>query len=478
MLFRSPNVRRWAEDYPIDDSGTPIKPILYNGVGGSTVMWSAHFPRFHPSDFRLRTIDGVADDWPITYEDLEPFYEINDEMTGVAGINGDPANPPRNARQTPPVPLGKGGELLARTFDRLGWHWWPSDVATNTRPYGEGRGECNNCGAMEMGCQQQAKAGTDITYWPHALRNGVELRTETRVIEITVDEHGKAEGARYLDSAGAEHHQSAKVVVVACNAIGTARLMLASRSTRFPDGIANSSGLVGKNLMHHPLVIVVGVFEELLEGWKGPTACTIMSQEFYETRQEAGYVRGFALQVLRSHGPAFTALGGFGHTVPWGPDHHDRFDQVFGRTAALCVIAEDLPEERNRVELDWSRLDDDGIPIPMLHYVVGENSKRILEAGTAKAVDVLKEAGATDIMVNELPSQSGFHLMGTARMGDDPATSVVDEWGRAHDVDNLYVVDGSVFVTSASANPTSTIQAIALRSAGHILERLTTGGGG
>ena len=470
----NPNVRRWREDYPIDDVDTPIKPILHNGVGGSTVMWSAHFPRFHPSDFRTKTLDGVADDWPITYEDLEPFYDMNDEITGVAGIHGDPANPPRSPRQTPPVPLGKGGELLTAAFDRLGWHWWPSDVATNTRPYGEdNRGACNNCGGMELGCQQLAKASTDITYWPKAVRNGVELRTEARVTEVTVDEDGRVSGARYWDRNGTEHFQPARVVVLGCNAIGTARLLLASRSERFPGGLANTSGLVGRNLMHHPLVIVVGVFEELLEGWKGPSACTFMSQEFYETDPARGYSRGYTLQALRSHGPAITALGGFGTTVAWGPDHHDRFDEVFGRTAALCVIAEDLPEEHNRVYVDFDRLVGDGMPTVVLEYTVGENSRRILDDGAEKAKQLLWEAGAVDLMINDLPSQSGFHLMGTARMGDDPATSVVNGWGETHDVENLFVVDGSVFVTSASVNPTSTIQAIALRAAGHIIERLS-----
>jgi len=469
----NPNLRHWPEDYPIDDTNTPIKPILFNGVGGSTVMWSAHFPRFHPSDFRVRTLDGVAADWPITYDDLEPFYELNDQMTGVAGINGDPANPPRLPRQTPPVPLGRGGRLLAEAFDRLGWHWWPSDVATNTRPYGEGRGACNNCGGMELGCAQQAKASTDITYWPNAVRNGVDLRTGARVTEVTLGDDGRASGVTYLDGDGEAHHQPARMVVLAGNAIGTARLLLASRSPRFPNGLANRSGMVGKNLMHHPLVIAVGVFGELLEGWKGPTACTIMSQEHYESDPRRDYLRGFTLQCLRSHGPAITALGGFGSQVPWGGGHHRRFEAVFGRTAAVCVIAEDLPEEHNQVTVDWDRPDRDGMPTASLHYTLGDNSRRILEHGADIATQVLNEAGAQEVMLNWLPPQAGFHLMGTARMGDDPATSVVDGWGRCHDVDSLYVVDGSVFVTSASVNPTSTIQAFALRAAGHMIDRLS-----
>ena len=468
----NPNTRGLAVDYPVDDAASPIKPLMWNGVGGSTILWSAHFPRFHPSDFRVQSLDGVADDWPVTYDDLADYYEANDALMGVSGLAGDPANPPREPRQMPPIPPGKCGERLAAAFDRLGWHWWPSDVATNSVPYGEGRGACNNCGMMELGCYQLAKASTDINYWPKALANGVELRTHARVVELPVDGAGRVTGAHYLDEAGELHFQPAARVVVACNGIGTPRLLLASRSERFPGGIANSSGLVGKNLMLHPFAAVIGIFEELLEGWKGPTACNIMSQEFYETDPARDYVRGFTLQALRSHGPAITALGSFATPLPWGRGHHTRFEQVFGRTAGLAAIAEDLPEEHNRVDVDWSRRDADGMPPARMTYRVGENTERILRAGTEVARELLREAGAVDVIEKQVPADSGFHLMGTARMGDDPARSVVDRWGRAHDVDNLFVVDGSTFVTCASINPTPTLQALALRTAHHIVDEL------
>lgn len=469
----NPNVRAGSADYSIDQRDTPMHPLLFNGVGGSTVMWSAHFPRMHPSDFRAQSLDGVGDDWPITYDDLAPYYELNDRMMGVAGIHGDPANPPREARPTPPVPLGRGGELVAQGFEKLGWHWWPSDVATITRAYGDDRSPCNNCGGMELGCSQKAKASTDITYWPRALSNGVDLRTGARVIEITTDDAGRATGARYLDAEGAEHFQPARIVVMACNGIGTPRLLLASTSDTHPDGLANSSGLVGRNLMHHPFHLAIGVFDEMLEGWKGPTACTIVSQEFFETDGARDFARGVTLQVLRSHGPVMTALGGWGVPIPWGEPHHARFDEVFGRTAAIAVVSEDLPEEHNRVSLDPDRMDEDGLPMTELHYTIGENTRRALEFGTSRAVEVLQAAGAKEVVTAPVPPGSGFHLMGTARMGTDPARSVVNGHGRTHDVDNLYIVDGSVFTTASSVNPTSTIQAIALRTGQHLLEELT-----
>ena len=209
-----PNVRGRPEDYPVNDKNSPISPLMFNAVGGSTIHWTAHSPRLHPSDFKVKSLDGVADDWPLTYEDLEQFYDLNDEMMGCAGINGDPANPPRSPRPMPPLGLGEDGKRLAAGFDVLGWHWWPSDNYVNSVPYGE-RQACNYCGPNGLGCTRKAKASTDVTYWPIAIDNGVRLRTRCRVREITVDGDGRATGASYIDRNGKERHQSARMVVIA-----------------------------------------------------------------------------------------------------------------------------------------------------------------------------------------------------------------------------------------------------------------------
>src|SRR5215467_2242689 len=231
----SPNVRGRREDYPVNDGASPIAASMFNAVGGSTILYAAHFPRFHPSDFRVRTLDGVADDWPIDYARLEPYYDVNARMMGVSGLAGDPAYPPKEV-PLPPVALGKLGATLAKGFNRLGWHWWPSDSAIATREH-EGRAPCVNAGTCLVGCPQGAKASTDVTYWPPALRRGVRLETRCRVREITVDENGMASGVIYYDADGVERRQKAEVVVLACNGIGTPRLLLNSRSRHFPDGL-------------------------------------------------------------------------------------------------------------------------------------------------------------------------------------------------------------------------------------------------
>jgi choline dehydrogenase-like flavoprotein len=472
-----PNVRGLREDYPVNDEESPIAPLMYNAVGGSTIHWSAHFPRFHPSDFKVKTLDGVADDWPVSYEQLQPFFDLNDRIMGVSGITGDTAYPAKSPRQTPPIPLGKLGDTMVAGFEKLGWHWWSSDSAVLTEAY-DGRLACNNCGPCDIGCTRRAKASADITYWPKAVANGVVVKTRARVREITVGADGLADGAVYYDADGRIRKQKARVVVMACNGIGTPRLLLGSKSSLFPDGLANSSGLVGKNLMFHPYAITTGVFDERLDGYMGPIGCNIISQEFYETDLSRGFVRGYAFQGVRSSGPINTALGGMGGPrVPWGDSHHRIMDARFGRTMTLAAIGEDLPELHNTVTLDPDLTDNDGIPAPKVTYTMSENSLKMMEHALARGTEALEAAGAREVMANPLLRPSGWHLMGTARMGPDGGSSVVNGSGRSHDVRNLFIIDGSIFVTSGGVNPTSTIQALALyiadefkRNARHLLE--------
>ena len=468
----SPNRRGRDTDYPINDDNSLMKIANFNGVGGGTIIYTAHWPRMHPSDFRVRSLDGVADDWPVDYWTLERFYEENDRMMGVSGLAGDPGVPPRHPPM-PPIPLGKTGTRYARAMNRLGWHWWPSDTTIATTTY-EGRAPCINLGHCTPGCAQGAKASTDITYWPLALRAGVELRTRCRVREITVGPDGMASGAIYYDAEGREQFQPAEVVIVACNGVGTPRLLLNSVSGRFPNGLANSSGLVGRNLMLHPWPIVSGYVDEPLDGGRGPITC-LWSKQFYETVAARDFVRGYTLQFGRGTGPANHAMvaAGAGH-LPWGRDHHRVYRGLLDRRVNIGVACEDLPEEHNRVTLDPVLEDSNGIPAPRIDYTISENTRRMMEHGIARAEEILTEAGASRLHCSRTVLNYPGHLLGTARMGTDPERSVVNEWGRSHDVRNLFIVDGSIWVTSGGVNPTSTIQAVALYIADQMKQRLAT----
>ena len=466
----SPNQRGRETDYPVNDDNSVMKVANFNGVGGGTILYTAHFPRMHPSDFKVKSLDGVADDWPIDYAMLEPFFSENDRMMGVSGLAGDPAYPLHHPPM-PPVPLGKTGTRYAQAMNRLGWHWWPSDISIATTDY-EGRAKCINLGHCTPGCAQGAKASVDLTYWPHAIRAGVQLRPRCRVREVVVNEQGMATGAIYYDAEGLERFQPAEMVILACNGVGTPRLMLNSVSGRFPNGIANSSGLVGKNLMLHPWPQVLGYVDERLDGDHGPM--TVMwSKEFYETDLSRGFVRGYTLQFARGTGPVNEAIvSAASGRLPWGKDHHRIYRDLLYKRVLIGVACEDLPEEHNRVTLDPVLKDSHGIPAAKIDYTISENTARMMEHGIARATDILAEAGAHDISASRTVLNSPGHLLGTARMGVDPERSVVNEWGRSHDVKNLFIVDGSVWVTSGGVNPTSTIQAVALYIADQIKQRL------
>ncbi len=463
----NPNIRRRPADYPLNVSGSDLDPLLFSGVGGSSIMFAAHWMRLKPSDFRLRSQEGICDDWPISYEDLHPYYNRIDQFLGVSGLGGDPAYPEQDFAM-PPHPMGKGGMRMARAMNELGWHWWPGTQAIPTAKH-KNLAQCVRWGACEAGCPAGAKASFDLGYWPHAISAGAKLVTGARVREITVDARGMASGATWIDREGREHHQKARVVVLAANSIGTARLLLLSKTKAFPEGLANSSGLVGKNLMLHPCAEAVGLYDDDVESWRGPAGQLMYSLQFYETDPSRGFHRGAKMNLMPRPGvlSILREFDGLPFHQRWGSAIHE-LDRFAGHALSWSGIVEDLPEETNQVTLDSELTDSDGILAPRVHYRISENSRKSLAFMVDRMAEMHQTAGARHIFRYPLTSQPG-HLLGTARCGADPKRSVVDAWGRAHDVSNLFVVDGSVMTTGGAANPTATITAWALRTAEHII---------
>ncbi len=467
-----PSERNNPADYPIDDRNSPISIANFNGFGGSTILYSGHFPRFHPSDFKVRSLDGVGDDWPFDYEDVELFFNENEQMMGIAGLVGDPAYP-EYKKLLPPVPMGPMGEKIGAAFNALGWHWWPSYSAINTRSHGD-RGPCINLGPCNTGCAQGAKGSVDVTYWPVALRQGVEVRTNCAAYKIAMDNENNAKGVHYFDEKGVRQFQEASVVILACSGIGTPRLLLNSKSSAFPDGLLNEHGNVGRNLMVHPLGYTEAVFDEDLKSSIGPHGCCILSQQFYETKADREFQRGYTMQVLRGAPPMETAVSGYMmRRIPLGPDHHKSFSKYFNKSIGIAVIAEDLPDPENRVELDPENCDAHGSPGAKVTYTLGDNTKKILSHGTSKSKEVLEQAGGQVTSSFAPVRDTGWHLMGTARMGHDPKTSVVNAFGQGHGVRNLFVVDSSIFVTSGAVNPVATAQALTLKICDNLRNNLS-----
>jgi len=462
-----PSIRQSRHDYPIDDSESPIAVCNFNAVGGSTILYSGHFPRFRPRDFTLRSDEGLGEDWPFSYDDLKPFYELNESQTGVAGLAGDPAYPDIE-HLLPPVPLGEVGHRLAEAFNRLEWHWWPSYAAISTVAR-DGRAPCINLGPCNTGCPQGAKSSADITYMERARALGANIIAQAAVSRI-LTEGRKATGVEYFDEAGNANRISGKRIILAASATGTPRILLNSTSEDFPNGLSNASDQVGRNLMIHPLGFVEGIFEEELDTDVGPQGCMIYSLEHYRS-EDAEHELGYMLHVLRGTGPLEAARSALlRRKLRFGPSVYEDFEAFHRRQLAISVICEDLPSPQNRVRLDNTTSDSFGVPGIAIDYALLENARKMMTHGMGNARKVLVEAGAKRTYAYGPVRNTGWHVMGTCRMGDNPASSVVNAQGASHEVENLFIADSSVFPTGSCVNPANTVQAVALKTAQHIVE--------
>ncbi len=463
------NIRRGRDDYPVESTSSNI--LMWNAVGGSTNVYTALWPRYRPSDFRKGIEHGLAPDWPITYEDLAPYYDRVDALVGVSGLAGNPAMPAQPDYPTPPLPLRPVGRRLAQAFDRLGWHWWPLPAGVISEDY-DGRPACNGCSGCVAGCARASMSKFSVSIWPKALAAGVDLRTEARVLRLEQGRDGRITGALYIDRhTGERRFQAADVVVLACNGVGTPRLLLTS------DNLANSSDQVGRNLMHHTLVASEIWVDEPLHSHMGFIGALI-SMEFAETETARGFVNGFNFNCATAGHAGGQSIGFVTPaSAPWGPDHHPWFRRHFSHGFAVFAIGDDLPQASNRVTLSATEQDADGLPAPKISYAPHENDRRMMRFALQRLEDIAQAAGAFDHHLHDYMSADGvyqtpaWHLLGTCRMGAEPETSVINKWHQAWDATNLYIVDGSALTTGGVVNPTNTICALALRAAEHLRDR-------
>jgi choline dehydrogenase-like flavoprotein len=452
-------------------------PLIYaRGVGGSSVHFTANYWRFRPVDFnersRLGAIPGTGfADWPLTYDELEPYYTRVDREIGVSGASG-PFDPPRShPYPMPPLPVKSSGVLFERGARALGWHPQPAPMAIVSEAY-DGRPPCMHCGyCMGFGCEVNAKSSTLVTMIPRAVATGrCEVRTESTVVRVETNEAGRAVGVVYLDANGVEHRQRGRAVVLAANGAETPRLLLMSESSRYPDGLANGSGLVGKYLMFNGQTAGYGVFEHPLNEYKSVQVTRIM-MDFYESDPARGFYGGGGMDGRMFKGPLFFALDGLPPGMPtWGeawvralPDHFVRTMEVAGHTTSL-------PVETNSISLDPVVRDRWGRPAIRTTYHDHADDLAMMQFFVDRGEEILEAAGARTVWSDPVrPQTLGAHLLGTCRMGDDPGSSVVDRYHRSHEVPGLFICDGSSFVTSGRGQPTMTIQALAFRAAEHMV---------
>jgi choline dehydrogenase-like flavoprotein len=445
-------------------------------VGGGTQSYGAMAWRFMPQDFKMRSTYGAPEgssleDWPITYEDLEPFYERAEHEIGVSGkAKANPFEAPRkNGYPMPPLPYNQEADRIHAAAQRLGWHPFPIPMAINSVEYG-GRSACIMCPhCVGFACEVNAKGSTAVTVIPRAIQTGnSDLRTGCVAKEVLTDARGRATGVAYYKNEQ-DFEQPAKLVVVSCSATESARLLLNSRSRLHPAGLGNQNGWVGKNLQGHAYTGAWGLFDEPLWDGLGPAARVAMC-DF--NHGNAGLRGGALLSNEFIRMPYLFARTGHPNNSPrWGKAHKDFQRKYYKSSVVVMGPVQEMPVFTNCVDIDPDLKDAWGIPVARLTGRRHPEDFQTAEFISAKASALLKETGATFTYPRQpgLGVSGGQHQAGTCRMGNDPKTSVTDRHCRLHNVDNVFVVDGSVHVTNGGFNPALTIMAVAFWASGYIV---------
>ena len=469
-------LRASADEEPKLDLFCPVPQM----VGGGTVHWQGWLPRFTESDFRLRSIVGdipgtTLVDWPISYADLEPYYTEVEWAFGVSGAGG--VNKFEGFRSKdypcPPLPSTRYGVKFHAGCRKLGYNSFPTPMAALSRPYNGRPVTVQSAFAQQHGDPTGTRSSALSVFVPDALKTGrYDLRPNCYVHEITVDEHGRCKSAVYQDADGDFIEQEADIFILSCGAIESARLLLLSRSARFPRGLANGSDLVGRNATFHEFSAAVGVFEDPIYAWAGGGYVAASSYQFYEHDEKRGHVGGCHI-----------ACAGVGIPLPinwslpgrpaWGAQAKQIDRDFFNHSFAIAMVVHDMPQHENRVELDEKVKDAWGLPVARITNKIHENDLKMGRWVIDHNAEILDAAGAKDIYrvyINRITGNCS-HQHGTTRMGNDPKSSVLNKWCQAHEVDNLFVVDGGPFPTGTGANPTLTIMANAWRVSAYIADR-------
>lgn len=480
--FLAPDQRLSPRTFRTDDTQkaeiTPFSACVAQMVGGGTISWAGWMLRPHESDFLMRSLHGEIErssmvDWPIRYEHLEPYFTKVEWEFGVSGLAGaDKYEMPRTkGYPTPPLPPTRYGKLFYRTCEKLGINGFPIPQAMVTAPHRGREGWNYNGFWTGYGDPGTAKSSTLTNFIPDALATGnFKLRPECYVREVTVGPDGRATGVIYIDADGREVVQKANLVILCLGAIESARLMLMSKSPLFPDGVANSSGQVGRNATFHEYLFAVGLFDdEPLYGFAG-TYISGGSFEFYETDEKRGHIGGALIGASMVGHPISWAGSSAGPA--WGLEAKDWDRRNYNHAMKIGNTLHDMSVESNRVDLDPDVPDAWGLPAARITHKSHSNDLELSKWQVEKNSEILQAAGARKIIQRHLQgghsTGNSGHQHGTVRMGKDPTKSVLNEWCQAHDVDNLFVLDGSPFPTATGVNPTETIMANAWRCADYI----------
>jgi len=458
------------------EKAVPQLALIYGRlVGGSNAHFTANVWRLRPLDFNEASVHGPIEgtgftDWPITYDDLEPYYTKVDWEIGVSGVPG-----PFDARRSkpypmPPLPVKSSGVLMDRAAQKLGLHSQPAPMAINSQYY-NGRPACQHCGfCLFFMCEFRSKSTAMATMLPVAEATGrCEIRPDSYVARVEVGRDGRATGVSYFDAQKRMQMQRAKAVVVCANGGETPRLLLNSATPRFPNGLANSSGVVGKHLMFNTYFGANAQFEHPLNEYKSVQNTRIIL-DFYDTDPKRGFYGGGGIDARFGKYPITFALGGLPPGSPsWGEGYARALAEQYSRSMFFGTHGTSLPVPTNSVSLDPSLKDAWGLSAARVTYKDHPDDLKNAAFLRSKAMELAEAAGASKAWPEPIAAQTNsVHLLGTCRMGNDPGTSVVDKFNRAHDVKNLFICDGSSMVSSSRGQPTMTIMALAFRAGENI----------
>lgn len=440
---------RLAKDFP------NLPAWIVKAVGGTTVHWAGASLRFQPHEFAVLTHYGEVEganllDWPLTYDELAPYYGNAERRMGVTRTNDNKGLPGNN-----------NFKVMYAGAQELGYSCNTGHMAINSEPR-DGRAACQQRGFCFQGCKMGAKWSTLYTELPAGIATGhMELRPQSHVAHIEHDDSGKVSGVVYFDADGNEQRQKARLVAVAGNSLETPRLLLNSATAMFPDGLANGSGQVGRNYMRHMTGSVYATFDEPVHMYRGTTMAGIISDEARHDPAR-GFVGGYEMETLALGLPFMAA---FLDPGAWGPRFTAALDQ-YDHMAGMWLVGEDLPQASNRVTLNSDETDRYGLPVANVHYDDHPNDIAMREHGYRQGAELYRAVGAKDIY--EVPPYPSTHNLGTCRMSEKAEDGVCNGYGQSHEVANLFISDGSQFTTSGAENPTLTIVSLAIRQAEHI----------
>lgn len=458
---------------PVEEEGNLKIGHNFNagwGTGGSALHQYAVWPRLHEVDFKVRSTYGRGLDWPLEYADLRPFYDLIQAEVGLSGdASAEKWRPPGEGYPMPPLPVFRQGQAIARGFRERGLSTAPIPLAINSQAF-KGRPSCLFDGWCDAGCPIGALANPLVTYLAWARAGGAEIRHHATVGRVLHDASGRrATGVVYFDESGVQREVHASVVVLAAFAVQNARLLLASTSERHPAGLSNRNDLVGRYLLTHPANSVYGLFPGETEPHLGPTGGQLMCHDHYDDK---GALKGGfgSYQWLIANAMKPNDLLGIANTRPdiYGPALDPFMRRAARHLGNMVFVGEDIPRPENRVTLGAGR-DRQGIPLARATHDITAETDAMAKHAVAEGLAIFGAAGATETWPGP---RFGMHIMGGTVMGEDPAHSVTDSYGRCHELDNLYIAGPGLFPTSGAVNPTFTIHALARRTAEHILDAL------